>query len=585
MTIRAGIAKIMDLMVSDRMIKLQVYTFLCGSHIFQPLSRGFNQMFHRESSSVMNEKIDETESEVKRRNSSGDEWDWKEIRHPYRIMAIYEPFTSMYMCYSLTKAIIKLELIGSEMYKIIGLDTRKPIHCFLLGRLVVTDDRYMSILATIWAITMHLLWRVTQNCKERQLHSASIFLLCTTKDLRKHSKLMAQSQKEDGEPNRCRHEAKIERFMNDMLCLRFPVPVHDDVSGQDGYMKTVYVTKPNRTLESNVRLRKLIATNMFISIVLFVICALILCPIWIIKELFDKSFILGYPGCDEKLEELSKKGLINDYSINWTLWRTKAVLADLVENSILWADSGISVFCGLQVSILLNYDLVVYWRFLHERTLLLRRKFEANQDFTSVCSDCGDSLTKDTGCQGCFRRNTTTIAMHRRANDKRRYPDRQSRTDLSDDPIGLLKHQFCDFFREIRRVDSFMSDTISLALSVWLSIFSIYVYVVQSIDLKSGPGRNMLLMGPLSVIALNYTLILILHRQCSKTYPVLCSIMAINQSPRDKKALMLVLDYFIDRSTCFRLFRQTPFLPSTYLAMVGWSFSCFFIITSLNRHP
>jgi len=304
-----------------------------------------------------------------------------------------------------------------------------------------------------------------------------------------------------------------------------------------------------------------------------------------IIKLFDKTFLIGYPGCDDKLNELSEKGLIDDYSINWSWWRTKIIFIDFIENLIIWLETGLAAFSGLQLTVVLNYDLVVYWSHLHGRLLWLKEKFATihEQSYFFI----GRSHSDDHVYRSSPLGNLSSNQIYRQAYLKGASPSRgqsRFRIDCSDDSIPLLKHQLHDFFREIKRADSFISDTITLTLIIWLAIFCSYVYIVQYLNYDTNLGRRMIIIVPMIVLTLNYSVILALHRYCCKSYPVLCSIMALTPSLEDKKSVMAMLTYFNERRTCYRLFGQGPFLPSTYLSIVGWSFSCFFIIVSLAHH-
>jgi len=372
--------------------------------------------------------------------------------------------------------------------------------------------------------------------------------------------------------------------MTEMLCLRFPVSPDGDF---------IYIRRPNRTRESNAKLRRILAMTVLLMGVVMLSLLFVLGLVWFYLELLDKTFLIGYSGCDEKLNELSEKGMIDDYSINWSWWRTKAVLADLIENLIIWGDSSIAVFSGLQLSVVLNYDLVLYWRHLHARVLSLKQRLEMDQETDhprlfsrrSTGSRRQCYLSNDlTGLQ-IYRGSDFEASLRDQSYEASNNENPQPTNRYVHDPIQLLKHQFHDFIREIKRVDSFISDTISLTLAIWLFIFSSYVHAFQYLKLEKTAGRSLVVIAPLFLITFNCILVLVTHRYCSKTYPVLCSVMALNQSPRDKKSLMSVLNYFNDRRTCYTLFRQSPFLPSTYLSIMGWSFSCFFIISSMTRHP
>jgi len=579
-----------DSLVSDRMIRLQVYACLYANHIYRSVKICFNRILYKESQSLSPKRTSESNSESEKSDPNDDEWDWKGFSRLSWIVVIYERFGNTYMCYALIRALFQAGFIPNEIFPYIGVHFEKPIHCYLPGRLILIDDQYMNLIADILTASLHLMWRTVQHCNKKQILTACVFLLFSSKDLEKHSKMMTTRRKKMEKWSRRNQEnAKIERFMTEILCLRFPI----SSSG-----KFIYITRPNRTRESNIGLRRVVATSMIMATIMFITGAVLVVTSFIIRSLYDRTFLIGYPGCDEKLNELKEKGLIDDYSINWSWWRTKMVLIDFIENFILWFDTAVSASGGLALSVILIYDLVVYWRHLHAHVLFLRQKLVENHEMRLASSFLIRSFPdSDVGCQNCLPIYTKSVhvfgsscfgrkcSLIHQLNVDDSHRKSQAAADWSSDPIQLLKHQFHDLIREIKRVDIFISDTISLTLGIWLSILCSYVHVVQYLRLETNAGRNLILIVPMLVITLNYGLILILHRQCAKTYPILCSIMALDPSLQDKKSLLSVLEFFTDRRTSFRLFRQTPFLPSTYLTMVGWSFSCFFIISSISRRP
>jgi hypothetical protein len=76
--------------------------------------------------------------------------------------------------------------------------------------------------------------------------------------------------------------------------------------------------------------------------------------------------------------------------------------------------------------------------------------------------------------------------------------------------------------------------------------------------------------------------ILSTHRRCLKAYPLLCSLMALDQSSH-KKQFTEILDYYAKRKTCFTLYRLYPLTTTTHLTIIGYTFSCFFIVSSMNN--
>ena len=63
----------------------------------------------------------------------------------------------------------------------------------------------------------------------------------------------------------------------------------------------------------------------------------------------------------------------------------------------------------------------------------------------------------------------------------------------------------------------------------------------------------------------------------------LCSLVALDMS-HYKCRFPRVLDLYTDRSgSCYSLFRQYPYLPTTLISIVAWSLSGIFAVDSLFR--
>lgn len=66
------------------------------------------------------------------------------------------------------------------------------------------------------------------------------------------------------------------------------------------------------------------------------------------------------------------------------------------------------------------------------------------------------------------------------------------------------------------------------------------------------------------------------------TYPNICSLMAWDYS-RHKHNFIEILDYFNRKRTCYTIYRNYPVTTTFYLTIIGYSFSFFFILGSIDR--
>lgn len=201
-----------------------------------------------------------------------------------------------------------------------------------------------------------------------------------------------------------------------------------------------------------------------------------------------------------------------------------------------------------------------------------------------------------------------------------------------------FQFQMHDFVREIEKFDLYLSDNLTFALCIWVGIFTSYVYIsphdgllfqapmssvayrnqsniyehfgaavaagsertlqkskqqhqagqLQSMmtnqhDVGANAWVSLTTLGPPLVQLMSVLLALLtLHRCCCKTYPIMCTIAAYYQS-QNKCSFVPILALFNERRTCYTLFRLNPFLPTTLLSLIGWSFSCFFIIRGIVK--
>jgi hypothetical protein len=59
-------------------------------------------------------------------------------------------------------------------------------------------------------------------------------------------------------------------------------------------------------------------------------------------------------------------------------------------------------------------------------------------------------------------------------------------------------------------------------------------------------------------------------------------LMALDQSCH-RRQFIEILDYFAKRRTCYTIYRTYPLTTTSHLTIIGYSFSCFFILYSLNN--
>jgi hypothetical protein len=309
--------------------------------------------------------------------------------------------------------------------------------------------------------------------------------------------------------------------------------------------------RPNRGPEACRNLRYRLA---YVSVVnsIILVPIVIVITLVIATSIFNhERYIQDYPGCDIELEQLHREhGLAT-----WRWWHrltsheSIAIAFDILENYVLWAETGLAYFSILPYASIINYDLKLYWAGLHRKIERLMR------------------LASGQNGIGVKHQSSQTYSSPGITNYQYKW----------DSAIFELQMEFVDFMAELRRHNSFMTDLISAALSIW---FVFFAFITHNTIGASVPIEFILLLSLVFIVLTGvwYTL-LTLHRHCLRTYPLLCSLMALDQS-RYKKQFVEILDYYGKQQTCYTIYRTYPMTTTTYLTIVGYSFSCFFLLCS-----
>ena len=160
---------------------------------------------------------------------------------------------------------------------------------------------------------------------------------------------------------------------------------------------------------------------------------------------------------------------------------------------------------------------------------------------------------------------------------------KQSQIDVLEEGVADLHAQIFDFFTQVELVDAAVSDILTVAVATWLgtsTTFSFYFILLRDSDapliLEFGQMIAFLIISSLVLSLLS------MHRACMKSYVMFCSLMAHDQTTRKLDYTKLMAFFSGDRRrTSFTLFRSILFTPNTYVTMIGWSVSCYFIAFTL----
>jgi len=456
------------------------------------------------------------------------------------------------MFYILMKNILtsSLEYI---LVKVLGLSFEHPLHCYLIGRSQVQTLPTVNNVLAIGTTFGHLFWFIVYLNKPVHLN-ALYFILMNRQELIDFHKLIAN--KSNGLlPSDDRDTKRMKRFYNEVLCYRS--------STTRG--KYDYNLRPNRTMESYESLRIVLSryTIYHFSIMMFFAPSMVAYILYLICD--DRRYLRDYPNCDMELEMQIGRRNDSSFSITMTKHRTITFVADFWENLVLWIETSLVLFI-VQLAIVLNHDMLIYWKRLHSRAISIKKSLYEALVNRSMFEE---ALEMD------------IIGF--------RYDKKQA--EMVDDSIRQFQLQFMDFFNEIRRVGFIMSDVLSVTISFSLVFYLIYVYFLPSnmqIESSSEHVFSAEKITHLAVVVTTFSLTMILfgkllelHRKSLRTYRIICSITALNYHSQSNRGFSKIYDFYKENRTCYTIFRMKPFVPTTFLSIAGWSFSCFFIIRSL----
>lgn len=406
--------------------------------------------------------------------------------------------------------------------------------------------------------------------------------------------------------------------------------------------RSYYKLRLNRTTLARTELKRNFAINLLVTTGVYIFILGTVGVLIANAVIFDWGYTRSYPGCSYqvnnsniyKLEPFGKSLGESGWSITFTSHRLLAFLADFLENSVVWLDSCFALTYVHSFLILLNEDLLLYWRYLHakiEHTLLRVKTnfqirdqmnmfsgFEFEQQETNVSNQ---DKPVNTTFPVLFEPTRPERLLSRRGGNKHEYAASECKSTSSNLPTSAMSttqpfpsyHQpdhiqtvvsfgiktpqeleqavfelqveIIDFFRQMRAADSIVSDHLTSLLTIWFLTFSllsyhsimrahshipVVVHLIQAFDFLT-----------ITITSLN---LFRLHSSCLKSYKVICSLMAYDSS-KYKRRFAKILDYYTNqRRFNYTLFWQYPYTPTMYLSIIGWTFSCFFIIESLFKY-
>lgn len=615
------LTRIIDRLCSDRAIRVQVAAAIFGDHVYKAIKSYHDEKISNIYQMVYGKRMHKTHF------PRLDKWDWRGIPRVHWLLIWYANFNTCYCLYALIKN-LGLRYIKDWFLYPLDLHLAPQLNCYLPGKLYISGFPLVDLTLSNVCTMLVLLWRLIQYWHKQEM-SVLYFMIFTKRDLHYYNikyinkRCDENTQTSMGQPEKTAQmsfeDAIVEKFFHGTLAYRVPMIADHSTT------REVFRLKPNRTQEANNLLRKIFSIYSLVSSMALSLITAIVAPLIITNLVSTKHYETYYPNCGiemswiirdhDSLDSYSFIGLLT--AINWP--RLYLLMFDILENTILLLEFGISTFCGTALIMIINFDLLLYWRRMHTNvtwlcdyiisrrevipTFLAKRKHSLTRMNTKndgsiyICCLCSGSSSSSSN----FRRKSSSSLMMRllkqqHCNDlvncKHAQHNQHNQLDIL---INELQFQIHDFFREIKLADVFMSDVLTLAFHVWFGIFLAYTYVFitayahtlvdqTTSEINSGsqsgilPHHLFIILIPMLAVTLISGFLLILHKRCMLTHRYLCAIVAMYQG---KISFVSVLDYFKDRRTCYSLFRLKPFLPTTFINIIGWSFSCFFIVQTL----
>lgn len=551
--------KILEYLQSDTVVRYGILAAIYSQNDHHAIKSQHDRRVKNVYRFMVDSKIQPNDESINKL-ASLQEWDWRGIPKFHWVFVLWEVFTNFYYVYIIIK---NFYLRYLERYSITS-----NANCYLLGKFHATSIVVVDEILAIGLALIMIAWRLIRRSASQTMTMP--YVLCFTKrDLNEYNYSYIRdmsgrrvsfhhSRSETSSPLK---DGLIDSFFHDNLSYRVQV----------GDFVYRYNLKPNRTRSAISEFRKTF-TNVFLYITMGLIIVELILFLWIFDQSIEKEhYENNFPKCGVEIYWIRKGRPLLD--INW--YRLLILLFDMIENLSIWLVLGPSVFFGVQLVMMSHNDLIVYWQKLHKRVV---------QCHISLRDDYYKSIWSLSKVKNDSTSDPVVVTAYL-------YHKRQDELDYE---MHELQCQIHDFFEQIKRTDRYISDTLSFIIFIWFSILLIYIYLSingQAYSFRgfmhhgarieeTSPFNLVIILLPMIMTFIVGWHLLNLHQRCLVTYCHLCPIIARYQSKK-KLSFLSVMDYFINRRTCYTIFRINPFLPTTYLSIMGYTFSCFFMLRSL----
>lgn len=483
-----------------------------------------------------------------------------------KIYVFVRYLTTVYMIYSLIKSLMPNQV----SYLVDSLNLGKPAHCFILGRFKI-HHRINQQVAPIFS-SFHLIWRVIMffySDHRRIANNAIFFLMLDEHDVGSYYKFLANKRFIEAKKRRKNRVGPTgslfipstqsngsnapvadDKVSLSKSALAAPQLVQDVMSYnliRDGV--TTLRLRPNRTPDARRDFIRFQARVTFWAVVIFIPIATGVAITLVLHVFTHKRYLQDYSDCDPLLERLARENRLGDW-LSYSPFRHQliALAFDVLENLILWLESGLVSVCFVSYALAFNHDNLTYWDHIRQRIATLLNR------------------ARNVGMRSMHLSKMTSPA-----------------DDDSDDwtlSIQELHIEVADFMRQWRQSNKIMTDLVSMALTVWFILFATFNYGLISHKQRGFPLElSLVLLFVFAVMSSCWFILLFLHQRSMRSYSSLCSLMALDRS-KHKRQFTRILDYFVRQKAAYTVYRSYPITAATFLTLIGYSFSCFFILAS-----
>lgn len=452
----------------------------------------------------------------------------------FKLLRIFRMFSTSWMAYVVIRYNL-MDRIGSIANELISLEM--PIRCYLVGSYVI-HETMNEITAAILSGT-HILWRAYQTVVKPYNLSIMYFLQLQEDDLAMFYASLDANQSIELTISAGSQLCAKQSFLLNLMCYKI-----------SSKTKVIYRLRQNRSRSAQVELARYTSKLTLVASAVFLSLATILISLITALILLDDRYLRLYGQCDPELQQLKRDGMLDWFSITITPHRLYAGIGDGLENIVLWVEGGLICIVGPCSVSLINYDLILCWSGISKKIELLASLMQS------------ESLQR-------------TVVVSRRSII--------GRPEGAQSVINELFAEINDFFSQVRAADEIISTFLDGAFVGWAILCGIYSYIIQVNSMGELPLNIALLMTFFVVgISMPCFSLLKLHEICMSSYPKLCTMMA-HDPMKHQHNYGVIMEYYNRRRSCFTIMGQFQFGPTTFLTVIGWTCSCFCIISGMLR--